>query len=38
MEVLVGEVDLDMVGFEAVLEPEFTLMLIKVKGLGEQGL
>ena len=37
MEVLVGEVDLDMDGFEVVLEPEFTLMLVKVKGLGEQG-
>ena len=34
MEVLVGEVDLDMDGFEVVLEPEFTLVLLKVKGLG----
>ena len=34
MEVLVGEVDLDMDGFEVVLEPEFTLVLVKVKGLG----
>ena len=37
MEVLVGEVDLDMDGFEVVLEPEFTLVLIKVKGLGGRG-
>ena len=34
MEVLVGEMDLDMDGFEVVLEPEFTLVLVKVKGLG----
>ena len=37
MEVPVGEVDLDMDGFEVVLEHEFTLVLIKVKGLGEAG-
>ena len=37
MEVLVGEVDLDMDGFEVVLEPEFTLVLRKVKAWGEQG-
>ena len=35
VEVLVGEVDLDMDGFEVVLEPEFILVLVKVKGLGE---
>ena len=34
---LVGEVDLDMDGFEVVLEPEFTLVLVKVKGLGGAG-
>ena len=37
MEVLVGEVDLDMDGFEVVLEPEFTLVLVKVKDLGGAG-
>ena len=37
MEVLVGDVDLDMDGFEVVLEPEFTLVLVKVKGLGGAG-
>ena len=37
VEVLVGEVDLDMDGFEVVLEPEFTLVLIKVKSLGGAG-
>ena len=37
MEVLVGEMDLDMDGFEVVLEPEFTLVLVKVKGLGGAG-
>ena len=37
MEVLVGEVDLEMDGFEVVLEPEFTLVLVKVKGLGGAG-
>ena len=37
MEVLVGEVDLDMDGFEVILEPEFTLVLVKVKGLGGAG-
>ena len=37
MEVLVGVVDLDMDGFEVVLEPEFTLVLVKVKGLGGAG-
>ena len=34
---LVGEVDLDMDGFEVVLEPEFTLVLVKVKDLGGGG-
>ena len=33
MEVLGGKVDLDVDGFETVLEPEFTLVLVK----GEQG-
>ena len=37
MEVLVGEVYLNMDGFEVVLEPEFTLVLVKVKGLGAAG-
>ena len=37
MEVLGGEVDLDVDGFEMVLEPEFTLVLVKVKGLGGAG-
>ena len=37
MEVLVGEVDLDMDGFEVVSEPEFTLVLVKVKGLRGAG-
>ena len=35
MEVLVGEVDLDMDGFEVVLETEFTLALVKVRAWGE---
>ena len=29
--------DLDVDGFEVVLEPEFTLVLVKVKGLGGAG-
>ena len=37
MEVLGGEVDLDVDGFEMVLEPEFTLVLVKVKAWGKQG-
>ena len=37
MELLVGELDLEMDGFEVVLEPEFTLVLVKVKGLGGGG-
>ena len=37
LEVLVGEVVLGMDGFEVVLEPEFTLVLVKVKGLGRAG-
>ena len=37
MEVLVGEVVLEMDGSEVVLEPEFTLVLVKVKGLGGAG-
>ena len=34
MEVLGGEVDLDVDGFEMVLEPEFTLVPRKGKGPG----
>ena len=37
MEVLGGEVDLEVVGFEVTLEPEFTWVLVKVKGLGAAG-
>ena len=37
VEVLGGEVDFDMDGFEMALEPEFTLVLVKVKGLGGAG-
>ena len=37
MEVLVGEVDLEMDGFEVVLETESTLVLVKLKGLGGAG-
>ena len=37
VEVLGGEVDFDVDGFEMVLEPEFTLVLVKVKGLGGAG-
>ena len=37
MEVLVGEVVSEVDGFEMVLEPEFTLVLVKVKGLGGAG-
>ena len=36
MEVLRGEVDLEVDGFEVTLEPEFTWVFVKVKGLGEQ--
>ena len=37
MEVLGGEVVLEVDGFVVTLEPEFTWMLVKVKGLGEAG-
>ena len=37
VEVLGGEVDLEMDGFEVTLEPEFTWVLVKVKGLGGAG-
>ena len=37
MEVLGGEVDLDVDGFGMVLEPEFILVPVKVKGLGRAG-
>ena len=37
MEVLGGEVDLEVDGFEVTLEPEFTWVLVKVKGLGGAG-
>ena len=37
MEVLGGEVDLEEDGFEVTLEPEFTWVLVKVKGLGGAG-
>ena len=37
VEVLVGEVDLEMDGFEVVLETEFTLVPVKLKGLGGAG-
>ena len=37
MEVLGGEVDSDVDGFEMVLEREFTLVLVKVKGVGGAG-
>ena len=37
MEVLGGEVDLEVDGFEVTLEPEFTWMFVKVKGLGGAG-
>ena len=42
VEVLGGEVDLDVDdldvdGFEMVLAPEFTLVLVKIKGLGGAG-
>ena len=32
VEVLGGEVDLEVDGFEVTLEPEFTWVLVKVKG------
>ena len=34
VEVLGGEVDLEVDGFEVTLEPEFTWVFVKVKGLG----
>ena len=37
MEVLGGEVDLEVDGFDVTLEPEFTWVLVKVKGLGGTG-
>ena len=37
MEVLGGEVDLEVDGFEVTLEPEFTWVLVKEKGLGGAG-
>ena len=37
MEVLGGEMDLEVDGFEVTLEPEFTWVLVKVKGLGGAG-
>ena len=37
VEVLGGEVDLEVDGFVVTLEPEFTWVLVKVKGLGGTG-
>ena len=37
MEELVGEMGLGMDDFETILEPEFTRVFVKIKGLGEQG-
>ena len=37
VEVLGEEVDLEVDGFEVTLEPEFTWVLVKVKGLGGAG-
>ena len=37
MEVLGGEVDLEVDGFEVTLEAEFTWVFVKVKGLGGAG-
>ena len=37
MEVLGGEVVLEVDGFVVVLEPEITWVLVKVKGLGGAG-
>ena len=37
MEVLGGEVVLEVDGFVVTLEPEFTWVLVKVKGLGGAG-
>ena len=37
MEVLGGEVDLEVDGFEVTLELEFTWVLVRVKGLGGAG-
>ena len=37
MEVLGGEVVIEVDGFVVVLEPEFTWVLVKVKGLGGAG-
>ena len=37
MEELVGEMGLGMNDFEVILEPEFTWVFVKVKGLGGGG-
>ena len=37
MEVLGGEMDFEVDGFEVTLELEFTWVLVKVKGLGGAG-
>ena len=37
VEVLGGDVDLEVDGFEVTLEPEFTWVFVKVKDLGEAG-
>ena len=37
MEVLGGEVDLEVDGVEVTLEPEFTWLFVKVKSLGGAG-
>ena len=37
MEVLGGEVVLEVDGFVVTLEPEFTWVFVKVKGLGGAG-
>ena len=37
VEVLGGEMDLEVDGLDVTLEPEFTWVLVKVKGLGGAG-
>ena len=37
MEVLGGEMDFEVDGLDVILEPEFTWVLVKVKGLGGAG-
>ena len=37
MEVLGGEMDFEVDGLDVTLEPEFTWVLVKVKGLGGAG-